>query len=94
MLCSKKCEANLNEKVFQKKNQIEQILDRPHLYIGSVNMIEEQLWVYDQKKDKMVNRTVKYVPGLLKIFDEILVNASDNVIRKIPLYPYLLILYS
>ncbi len=26
----------------------------------------------------MVNRQVTYVPGLYKIFDEILVNAADN----------------
>lgn len=27
---------------------------------------------------KMVQRQVTYVPGLYKIFDEILVNAADN----------------
>jgi DNA topoisomerase-2 len=26
----------------------------------------------------MVNRQITYVPGLFKIFDEIMVNASDN----------------
>merc|ERR1719272_2752179 len=29
----------------------------------------------------MVNREIKYVPGLYKIFDEILVNAADNFQR-------------
>ena len=29
----------------------------------------------------MVNREIKYVPGLYKIFDEVLVNAADNYQR-------------
>ena len=28
--------------------------------------------------DQMINREITYVPGLYKIFDEILVNAADN----------------
>ena len=38
------------------------------------------MWVYDNEKG-MVLRDVSYVPGLYKIFDEILVNAADNKIR-------------
>lgn len=38
------------------------------------------MWVLDENK-KMVSREVTYVPGLYKIFDEILVNAADNKIR-------------
>ena len=36
------------------------------------------MWVYDQDADKLVFRDISYVPGLYKIFDEILVNAADN----------------
>ena len=40
------------------------------------------MWVWDQDQEngtgKMVFRDIKYVPGLYKIFDEILVNAMDN----------------
>lgn len=38
--------------------------------------VTEQMWVIDD--GKMVQRQVTYVPGLFKIFDEILVNAADN----------------
>ena len=38
------------------------------------------MWVYDHPKG-MVLRHVSYVPGLYRIFDEILVNAADNKIR-------------
>jgi DNA topoisomerase-2 len=34
------------------------------------------MWVIED--GKMVNRPITYVPGLLKIFDEIVVNAADN----------------
>ncbi len=36
------------------------------------------MWVYDRLNDVMVQKDVTYVPGLYKIFDEILVNAADN----------------
>lgn len=36
------------------------------------------MWVYDQESDKIVQREISYVPGLYKIFDEIIVNAADN----------------
>ncbi|KAG7578464.1 C-terminal associated domain of TOPRIM [Arabidopsis thaliana x Arabidopsis arenosa] len=64
------------EEMYQKKSQLEHILLRPDTYIGSIEKHTQTLWVYE--KDEMVNRSVTYVPGLYKIFDEILVNAADN----------------
>lgn len=66
------------EKIYQKKSQLEHILLRPDTYIGSVEPVTEQMWVLDRVNDKMVQQDVTYVPGLYKIFDEILVNAADN----------------
>lgn len=63
---------------YQKLTQLEHILKRPDTYIGSVERTEEQMWVYNSETDAMENRKVSYVPGLYKIFDEILVNAADN----------------
>ncbi|KAM9307935.1 DNA topoisomerase 2-beta isoform 2-T2 [Gastrophryne carolinensis] len=65
------------ERVYQKKTQLEHILLRPDTYIGSVEPVTQSMWVYDE--DIGMNcRDVTYVPGLYKIFDEILVNAADN----------------
>lgn len=36
------------------------------------------MFVYDDEEDLIKQKEVTYVPGLYKIFDEILVNASDN----------------
>ncbi|RZF39640.1 hypothetical protein LSTR_LSTR001161 [Laodelphax striatellus] len=66
------------EKQYQKKSQLEHILLRPDTYIGSVEHHTEQMWVYDSEKQAMEKREITYVPGLFKIFDEILVNAADN----------------
>lgn len=66
------------EGIYQKKSQLEHILLRPDTYIGSVEPVTELMWVYDKEKEAMVQREIKYVPGLYKIFDEILVNAADN----------------
>ncbi|GAB2260936.1 hypothetical protein Droror1_Dr00011791 [Drosera rotundifolia] len=64
------------EETYQKKSQLEHILLRPDTYIGSIEKHTQKLWVYES--DAMVHRDVTYVPGLYKIFDEILVNAADN----------------
>ncbi|GMT15036.1 hypothetical protein PFISCL1PPCAC_6333, partial [Pristionchus fissidentatus] len=67
------------EDIYQKKSQLEHILLRPDTYIGSVEYTDKStMWVYDQEAEKMVLREIRYVPGLYKIFDEILVNAADN----------------
>src|SRR5690349_3633306 len=63
---------------YQKLTQLEHIIKRPDTYIGSVERMDQKMWVYNKNEKLMENRTVSYVPGLYKIFDEILVNAADN----------------
>lgn len=60
------------ERIYQKKTQLEHILLRPDAYIGSVEPTQQPMWVWDDKKKCMVNREISFVPGLYKIFDEIL----------------------
>ena len=71
------------EKTYQKKTQLEHILLRPDTYIGTTEKISEKMWVIDEKTGKMVFKEITYVPGLYKIFDEILVNAVDNISRDL-----------
>ena len=59
--------------------QLEHILLRPDTYIGSTEKQAQQLWVHDG--ERMAFKAVTFAPGLYKIFDEILVNASDNKVR-------------
>ncbi|TPX68586.1 hypothetical protein SpCBS45565_g03046 [Spizellomyces sp. 'palustris'] len=69
------------EEIYQKKTQLEHILIRPDTYIGSVESQTVPMWVFED--DKMVWRNVTFVPGLYKIFDEIIVNAADNKVRDL-----------
>ncbi|KAL3855352.1 hypothetical protein ACJMK2_014568 [Sinanodonta woodiana] len=66
------------ERIYQKKTQLEHILLRPDTYIGSIEMLTQPMWVLDEENNCMIQRDITYVPGLYKIFDEILVNAADN----------------
>ena len=66
------------EQKYQKKSQKEHILDRPDTYIGDIKLQNDILWTYNPSTNKMVKKSIEYVPGLIKIFDEILVNAGDN----------------
>ncbi|KAL4737217.1 DNA topoisomerase [Aspergillus similis] len=63
---------------YQKLNLREHITIRPDSYIGSVERTTQEMWVYNSEIDGMEFREVSYVPGLYKIFDEIVVNAADN----------------
>ncbi|KAJ2162828.1 DNA topoisomerase 2 [Coemansia sp. RSA 552] len=69
------------EEIYQKKTPVEHVLLRPDTYIGSVEPIEEEMWVMDMDKKRMVQRKLRYTPGMYKIVDEILVNAADNKSR-------------
>lgn len=63
---------------YQKLTQVQHILVRPETYIGSIERTEQKMWVFNKAEKLMEYRTISYVPGLYKIFDEILVNAADN----------------
>lgn len=66
---------------YQKLSQLEHILKRPDTYIGSVEKNKVEMWSFDSESETMKFADVTIVPGLYKIFDEILVNAADNKIR-------------
>jgi len=66
------------EETYQKKTQLEHILLRPDTYIGSVEAQTQPCWVLESATGQIVNKTITFVPGLYKIFDEIVVNAADN----------------
>ncbi|KAK0744143.1 DNA topoisomerase 2-like protein [Schizothecium vesticola] len=67
---------------YQKLTQIEHIIKRPDTYIGSVERQDDKMWVFNKTEGLMEYRKVSFVPGLYKIFDEILVNAADNSQRN------------
>ncbi len=60
------------ERIYQRKTQLEHILLRPDTYVGSVEETTETMWIYDSEKEAIVKKQITFVPGLYKIFDEIL----------------------
>ena len=68
---------------YQRKTDKQHILDNPDTYIGSVENVDSQMWVYDEETNKIILRDIEYIPGLYKLFDEGIVNCRDHVIRMI-----------
>jgi DNA topoisomerase-2 len=68
-------------KKYQKLSQREHVLVRPGMYIGSIKNDEYENWIYNNEENKIIKKTIYYVPALYKIFDEILVNALDHITR-------------
>jgi DNA topoisomerase-2 len=70
-------------KQYQKKTDKQHILDNPDTYIGSIENVDETLWVYNDATAKIVSSKIHYIPGLYKLMDEAIVNCRDHVVRMI-----------
>ena len=68
--------------VYKKHTHREHILELPDTYVGSVETIDDSRWVYNVENGKMEYKNLKFNPGLYKIFDEVLVNARDAMVRS------------
>lgn len=69
------------ESKYKKHELRDHIYELPDTYIGSVEPVTLDTWVYDDDKSHMVKKSITFVPGLYKIFDEIMVNALDHAVR-------------
>jgi DNA gyrase/topoisomerase IV subunit B len=58
-------------------SEVEHCLKRPNMYIGSVKTGNEERYIFNKKTNSFEIRKIKYVPGLVKIFEEILDNSVD-----------------
>jgi len=70
-------------KQYQRKTDKQHILDNPDTYIGSVENVDAEMWVYDEATKKIALKHIEYIPGLYKLFDEGIVNCRDHVLRMI-----------
>ena len=68
------------DKKFQKLDDIDHVILRPGMYIGSIKPHKSVKWIVED--DKMVQKELNYNPGFLKIFDEIVTNSVDESKRK------------
>lgn len=64
-----------------KKHELRShIYNRPAMYIGTIEPNTIDTFVIDNS-DKIIKKTITYIPGLFKIFDEAIVNAIDHTVR-------------
>ena len=70
-----------NEENYKLMNDIEHVMKRPDSYVGSLDKVETECWIYDDKTNSIEYSEIEYVAGLYKIFDEVLVNSIDHATR-------------
>lgn len=73
---------------YQKMSEKEHVLKKPDTYIGSVEITESEMFVFESPPSTsseapgIVSRKIQYIPGLYKLFDEGAVNSRDHVVRQ------------
>ena len=67
-------------KTYTKLSQIEHVLKRPGMYIGSIDKETTVMDIFDN--NKIIEKEIEYSPGLYKIYDEIISNAYDEAVRN------------
>jgi DNA topoisomerase-2 len=72
---------NIAEK-YKKLTDHEHVLKKPGMYIGGTDTVSTSMWIYDEEIKLFKKKDIQYIPGLYKIFDEIIVNARDHIIRN------------
>ena len=68
-------------KKYKKEELQNHIYNTPDTYVGGVDIISESLPIYNNEKNIIEFSEVDYIPALYNIFNEILVNAKDQVTR-------------
>tara|TARA_X000000950_G_scaffold56161_1_gene67482 strand:+ start:134 stop:3367 length:3234 start_codon:yes stop_codon:yes gene_type:complete len=67
-------------KTYTKLSQIEHVLKRPGMYIGSIDKETTVMDIFNN--NKIIEKEIEYSPGLYKIYDEIISNAYDEAVRN------------
>ena len=70
------------EEKYQQLSEVEHVLLRPGMWVGSIKDEERSCFVYDIDEEKMIIKDIIYAPAMLKLFDEVLSNSCDEYRRK------------
>merc|ERR1711871_333243 len=68
-------------KTYQSMTALEHVLKKPDTYIGAIEADDIETWALNEENTKFEHKTVRWIPGLYKCFDEAIVNARDHHIR-------------
>ena len=67
-------------RTYQKKTDREHVLDNPEPYTGAMQLTPCETYV--RADEGITRKTITYIPGLFKLFDEGVVNARDHYVRQ------------
>lgn len=70
------------EEKYTSMTEIEHVLSRSEMYIGSMNNTEYDGFAYNEDINRFEYTTLHYIPALYKLFDEIISNSCDEYRRK------------
>jgi len=76
-------ENNTLSSQYQQKTEKEHILHAPDTYIGSIECSSVEMDIFQEDSQRILPKTIDYIPALYKLFDEGIVNSRDHVIRMI-----------
>ena len=69
------------EEKYKKENLQNHIYNTPDTYVGGCDLISEQLPLFNPSNEKIESKDVEFIPALYNTYNEILVNAKDQVTR-------------
>ena len=69
------------EEKYKELSEQEHVLLRPGMYVGSTKLELSTMFLFNYKEQIMFQKEVEYVPAILKLFEEILFNCTDEYRR-------------
>lgn len=69
------------EQKYKELSEQQHVILRPNMYVGSIKPELSTQFVFDYKEQIMVQKEVEYVPGILKLIDEVISNSCDEYRR-------------
>lgn len=67
------------EEKYRALSEVDHVLQKSGMWIGSKHLTKETFFIFDN--ERMVQKELEYIPGLLKIIDEIISNSVDEYRR-------------
>ena len=67
------------EEKYRALSEVDHVLQKSGMWIGSKHLTKETFFIFDN--EQMIQKELEYIPGLLKIIDEIISNSVDEYRR-------------
>lgn len=70
------------EETYKQMSEVEHILARPGMYVGSTKEEQKSQFIYDYNEAVMKMKDVTIIPAIIKLIDEIISNSTDEYRRS------------